>query len=61
MPSYLILETEDGLTVVEAMEGETVEETALRHGGTVDADAQFYPTYEEACNALAAIPVDPTD
>ena len=56
MPRYFIIETDDGLTVAEALKDETLEDAATRQGGLVDADADFYGTYDEALEALAAVP-----
>jgi hypothetical protein len=51
MPDFLILETDDGLTVVERLENETAEDSALRHGGMV-IDPGPFATLEDAQDAL---------
>lgn len=51
MPDFLILETDDGLTVVEREENESAEDSALRHGGMV-VDPGPYSTLEDAQDAL---------
>ena len=57
MSRYFIIETDDGLTIADALNDESLEDAASRHGGVVEADADFYATYEEAMEALAAIPI----
>jgi hypothetical protein len=54
MPSYAIIEVEDGLTVVEMEPGTTPEEAAVRHGGVV-VDPGPYPSHEEAYDAIVAL------
>jgi hypothetical protein len=54
MALYCIIETEDGLNIVEHSEGMTAEETAHRSGGTV-VDSGPYHDYEDACEALVAL------
>ena len=56
MSNFFILETESGLTIAEALNHETLEEAALRHGGVVEPDAHFYRSFEDAMDVLAAIP-----
>lgn len=51
MPDFVILETDDGLTVVEREENETAEDSALRHGGVV-VDPGPFATLEDAQDAL---------
>ena len=54
MPAYAIVETEDGLTVVDRQADETAEACAIRHGGIV-IDGGPYSTPEEAYDALLAL------
>ncbi len=51
---YGIIETENGLTVVEHPEGMTAGETAKRQGAIV-IDPGPYDTYEDACDALIGL------
>jgi hypothetical protein len=51
MPDFLILETDDGLTVVEREDNESAEDSALRHGGMV-VDPGPFATLDEAQDAL---------
>lgn len=51
MPDFLILETDDGLTVVDRRDDETAEDSALRHGGVV-VDPGPFATLEDAQDAL---------
>lgn len=60
MTMYCIIETEDGLNIVEHAEGMTAEETAHRSGGTV-VDSGPYDNYEQACEALAALQLELDD
>lgn len=57
MPSYLIIETDDGLTVAEIEEGSTAEDTAEREGGLV-VDGTIYATYDDAYDAMLLIQAD---
>jgi hypothetical protein len=54
MPMFCIIETEDGLTVVEHPPAGTAQEAALSLGGTV-IDPGPYDSYEDACDALEAL------
>ena len=54
MTMYCIIETEDGLTVVEHPQVGTALEAAHRLGGTV-IDPGPYDSYEEASDALEAL------
>ena len=60
MVAFSIIETDDGLTVVDRQADETPEECAVRHGGVI-IDAGPYPTYEEAYDALLALKMDEAD
>ena len=51
MQSYVVIETDDGLTVVEVDEMSTPELEAERRGGTL-VDPTPYSTYEDAYDAL---------
>ena len=51
MPDFLILETDDGLTVVDRRDDETAEDAALRHGGVV-IDPGPFDTLDDAQDAL---------
>lgn len=55
MPTFVIIEVENGLTVVELMPGETPEEAAVRHGGLL-VDAGPYHSYDDANEALMTLP-----
>ncbi len=55
MPTFVIIEVENGLTVVELLAGESPEEAAVRHGGLL-VDAGPYHSYEDANEALLALP-----
>lgn len=60
MLRYAIIEVDDGLTVVEVGEGQSAEEVAVRYGGVV-VDPGPYPTFEEASEALLALPDEDDD
>jgi hypothetical protein len=60
MAVFSIIETDDGLLVVEHPESMSAEETASRHGGVV-IDENPYPTYDEAYDALLALQRDADD
>jgi hypothetical protein len=54
MIAYSIIETEDGLAVVDRPADVSAEECAVRHGGVV-VDPGPYSTPEEAYDALLAL------
>jgi len=49
---FVIIEVDDGLTVVELPAGADPEAVATDHGGVL-VDAGPYRSYEDACDALA--------
>ena len=51
MQSYVVIETDDGLTVVEVDETSSPELEAARHAGVL-VDPTCYATYEDAFDAL---------
>ena len=51
---FIIIETEDGLTIEPQPRGWTVEDVAAKHHGTV-ADEGPYASFEEASDALLAL------
>lgn len=57
---FIVIETDDGLQVVEQDRGETADAVAVRHGGVV-VDAGPYPTLEEANDALINLQRDDFD
>lgn len=57
MITYSIIETEDGLAVVDRPADVSPEECAIRHGGVV-IDPGPYNTPEEAYDALLALQMD---
>lgn len=54
MPSFAIIELEDGLTVVALEPGQEPEDAAASRGGVL-VDPGPYVTYEDACDALAEL------
>ena len=54
MQSYVVVETDDGLTVVEVDASSTPEFEAERYGGVL-VDPVVYATYEDAFDALLLI------
>jgi len=52
--NFLVIETDDGLMVVEQNDQETAEQSAVRHGGVL-ADPTLYKSYEDAIDALQQI------
>ena len=60
MVAFSIVETDDGLAVVDRQADETAEECAIRHGGVI-VDPGPYTTYEEAYDALLALKMDEAD
>lgn len=57
MADYIIIETDDGLTVVELPAGKTAREVATAAGGTL-VDEGPYRSYEDACDAMRMLPSD---
>lgn len=55
MSWYVILETEEGLSVARVADRATAEEAAVRSGGVI-VDPGPYANYEEAYDAMLAIP-----
>jgi len=51
MPQFIIIELEDGLTAVELQPGQSPEDAAIFHGGTL-IDSGPYTSCEEADDAL---------
>ncbi len=54
MQSYVVIETDDGLSVVEVDETSSPEFEAERHAGVL-VDPTCYVTYEDAFDALLII------
>lgn len=54
MVTYAIVELDDGLTVTTVQPGQAPEEAAVASCGVL-VDPGPYATYEEACDALAAL------
>jgi hypothetical protein len=54
MLSYVVIETDDGLTVVEVDETTAPEQEAERFGGVL-VDPTPYATYEDAYDAMLVI------
>jgi len=52
---YEIIETDEGLTIVEMEPGGLAEEAAKRHGGVV-IDGGPFKSYDEAYDAILALP-----
>lgn len=57
---FVILETEDGLTIAPQPAGCTAEDVAIRYNGTV-ADEGPYGDFDEAQDALIALQQDNFD
>ena len=51
MPTFAIIEVEDGLMIVEVLPGQLPEEAALSEGGQL-VDPGPYDSYENAVDAL---------
>ena len=60
MISFAVIEVDDGFTIVEVMEGQSVEDAALNAGGEL-VDPGPYTSYEEACDALDQLEEDEDD
>ncbi len=54
---FAIVESDDGLTVIELQPGETCEEAATRNRAQL-ADSEPYLTYESACEAMMEIDLE---
>lgn len=54
MQAYVVIETDDGLLVVEVDQQSSPETEAERHGGVL-VDPTVYATYEDAFDALLLI------
>jgi hypothetical protein len=57
MQHYVIIELDDGLTIVEVKPHQSPEDVALRAGGTL-IDPGPYASYDEAVDALADLETD---
>ncbi len=57
MPEYIIIETDDGLMVVELPPGKTAAEVAMILRGTL-VDEGPYHSYEDAFDAMYSLPSD---
>lgn len=60
MAHYEVVETDEGLSVVEIEPGATPEEAASRRGAIL-IDPGPYEGYDEACDALTALKRDETE
>lgn len=60
MKRFIVVETEDGLTVVDVPEAETPEDAASTHGGRL-ADEETYGSYDDAYDAMIAIEQEEAD
>jgi hypothetical protein len=60
MPQFAIIDVESGLTVVQLPAGASAAEVAVRQGGSV-VDPGPYATYDDAYDALLALPEEETD
>ena len=60
MTAFAIIEVEDGLTIVQVEATEAPEDAAVRGGGML-VDPGPYPTYEDACDALAELEAEPDE
>lgn len=57
MLRYELIETNEGMTVVEIPTGNTAEEAARQQGGVI-VDAGPFTSYEDAYDALMALKLD---
>jgi hypothetical protein len=57
MITFAVIETDDGLTVVQVLPGQTPEDAAISEGGIL-ADPGPYHTHEEALEALDQLEED---
>lgn len=60
MPQFAIIDADSGLTVIQLPPGISVAEAATREGGTV-VDPGPYGSYDDAYDALLALPEEETD
>jgi hypothetical protein len=60
MLRYELIETDEGLTVIEITPGVTPEDAARQHGGLV-IDPGPFTSYEDAYEALLALKFDDED
>lgn len=58
MLRYAIVETDDGLTVVEVPEHRTAEEIATSHHALL-VDSRLYESFQDAFDAMMLIPNEP--
>lgn len=58
--SYVVLETDAGLTVEKVEAGQSAEACAEQHGGVV-VDPTLYRTYDDAYDALLLIQAEDDD
>jgi hypothetical protein len=54
MPNFIIIETEDGLTVTEHKDNRRPEDTAIELGGIL-ADQEIYKTYDDAYDSMLTL------
>ncbi len=57
MVYFAIIEVDDGFTIIEVKDDQSVEEIAVREGGIL-VDSGPYSSYEEACDALDQLEVE---
>ena len=57
MTGYIIIETDDGMTVVEVLPGQDPNDVALSNNGNL-ADDQLYSNYQDAYDALIELSED---
>jgi hypothetical protein len=60
MVSFAVIETKDGLTIVEVAPGQSPEDAALQQGGVL-VDPGPYDSFEEANDALDQLAPDEDD
>lgn len=60
MPQFMIIETDNGLTVTQRDPTLSPEDVAAKHGAVL-IDPGPYPTYDEAYDALLALQLDEED
>jgi len=60
MLRYELIETDEGMTVIEITPGMTPEDAARQYDGLV-VDPGPYTSYEDAYEALMALKLDPDD
>jgi hypothetical protein len=57
MPAFIIIETEDGLTIAALEPGASAETVAERQGGVL-VDQNVYTSYDDASDALLSLQSD---